>query len=301
MLLIGSKALNNLLDNPLRAPRDTDYICTQEQFDHYLATHTNIIENRKIKNGVYACFHEDGSIMEFNIASTGTTNMELLEKFNANSIDSPITSADLNTLLMLKMSHRYLRNSPHFPKTMSDIKKLRAMGAVLNKELKIMLKKREAETYTYNHPKLNRSKGEFFDASVKYKYQHDDIHQVIKVLDKPAYEFFKPDEKEVLTSMKMFAALPEEIKLYAVLEESLVLAAERSQLAFDNPPHPSRSFMMALTKVCTSITSGKFREYAWENFDKVVDMYKAIGYDYMVKINAAIADGRIREFTKPSM
>lgn len=59
--------------------------------------------------------------------------------------------------------------------------------------------------------------------------------------------------------------------------------------------------MMALTKVCTSITSGKFREYAWENFDKVVDMYKAIGYDYMVKINAAIADGRIREFTQPSM
>ena len=40
--------------------------------------------------------------------------------------------------------------------------------------------------------------------------------------------------------------------------------------------------MMALEKVCTSITSGWFREYAWENYHRVVHMYKTLGVnDYI--------------------
>ena len=40
---------------------------------------------------------------------------------------------------------------------------------------------------------------------------------------------------------------------------------------------------MALMKVCTSITSGWFREYAWENYDKVLDLYNELGEDDYVQ------------------
>jgi len=42
-------------------------------------------------------------------------------------------------------------------------------------------------------------------------------------------------------------------------------------------------FEMALMKVCTSITSGWFREYAWENYQKVLDLYDSLGEDDYVK------------------
>ena len=36
---------------------------------------------------------------------------------------------------------------------------------------------------------------------------------------------------------------------------------------------------MALEKVCTSITSGKFREFSWENYLKVRNMYDSMTFD----------------------
>jgi len=35
--------------------------------------------------------------------------------------------------------------------------------------------------------------------------------------------------------------------------------------------------------VCTSITSGWFREYAWENYDRVLDLYNSLGDDYYIR------------------
>lgn len=41
--------------------------------------------------------------------------------------------------------------------------------------------------------------------------------------------------------------------------------------------------MMALEKVCTSITSGWFREYAYENYYEVVAMYHKLGKNDYIK------------------
>lgn len=151
------------------------------------------------------------------------------------------------------------------------------------------------ETYSYQHPKLNRKKSEFFnpDAGVQYIYDHDSIHEAMKHGDKPAYSYFKPDEAEVLTSRKMFEALPYEVRLNAVLEESYVLALERSQI-----PHPKSdpewSFLTALEKVCTSITSGWFREFAWENYHQAVNRYDP---NYVEWFRYGLARGVVKPFT----
>ncbi|WP_457832940.1 DUF7275 domain-containing protein, partial [Staphylococcus aureus] len=58
---------------------------------------------------------------------------------------------------------------------------------------------------------------------------------------------------------------------------------ERHQIPNNFNPDPTGSFMYALEKVCTSITSGWFREYAWENYHKIVAMHKKLGKTDYVK------------------
>jgi hypothetical protein len=89
----------------------------------------------------------------------------------------------------------------------------------------------------------------------------------------PAYEVYKEDQAEVFCSKELFEASPMHVRLHGVLEEAMVLALERSQIPFPGMKTPLESFLMALEKVCTSITSGWFREFAWENFNEVLDLY----------------------------
>lgn len=94
-----------------------------------------------------------------------------------------------------------------------------------------------------------------------------------------------------MTDKAKFFSLPREIQLLGVLEESYVLALERSII-----PHNSdrrRAFAMAISKVCTSITSGWFREFAWENYDDVVALYDD---NFVDKFRAALAAGHIKSF-----
>lgn len=119
---------------------------------------------------------------------------------------------------------------------------------------------------------------EFFNGDgVAYLYDHDEIHESVKIDSAPAYTNFQSDNAEVMCDMKKFFELPEQIRLNAVYEESCVLALERSIIPFGTDYE--RAFVMALEKVCTSITSGKFREYAWENYYTVRDMFNPETFD----------------------
>jgi hypothetical protein len=182
--------------------------------------------------------------------------------------------ASVDVLYLLKMSHRYLKDSPHFLKTMEDIHFMRKLGAKIRPEHEEFYKKRIKETYWYEHPNLDRSKEEFFsDDGVPYVYYHDDIHKAVALFDQPAYEYYRIPGKEVLCSKELFFKQPEDIRLAGVIEETYVLALERSQIPSGFTEDPDVSFSIALEKVCTSITSGWFREYAWENYYKIKDLY----------------------------
>lgn len=151
-------------------------------------------------------------------------------------------------------------------------------------DLQEAYKLRMKETYDYSHPKLNVSSKDFFSGDgVDYIYEHDDIHDAIALLDKPAFRYYMSDA-EVMTSKDKFFSVDESIRLLGVYEETCVLALERSQIPNDFSLAPERSFMLALIKVCSSITSGWFREYAWENFFKVVELYHRLGEnDYITR------------------
>lgn len=290
--VIGSHAINASLmvekGFKYRKPMDMDIIGEYDEVVNFANSNmTEIYEQYPSAKGGKMIFKSNectiphATIIEAEIAWDGTTAKDLMQLI----LNDPktiykdgVAYASLDVCYMLKMSHRYLKSNPHFLKTMRDIHNLRKFGAKIRKEHKAFLKAREKVTYWYKHPKLNKNKMEFFNGDgVTYVYDHDEIHESVKVMDKPAYTNFQSDNAEVMCDMKKFFELPEQIRLNAVYEESCVLALERSIIPFGTDY--KKAFLMALEKVCTSITSGKFREYAWENYAAVRDMFDERTFD----------------------
>jgi hypothetical protein len=177
---------------------------------------------------------------------------------------------------------------------MRDIQFLRSKRVTLGTELEEWLPKREAETYTYAHPKLDVSKAAFFDGDgVPYIYDHDDLHKIMAVDGEPAYTKYMAEGSQVLTSKAKFFAVDHRVRVLGGLEEALVLACERSQIPFPEA-NPDQSFTYALMKVCSSITSGYFREFCWEHYDEIVEEYnKNGGSQYATRMREAIQNGEI--------
>lgn len=233
--------------------------------------------------------------IEFEIAWPDSSACDLLLYAHVMGVEG---YASPEMCLALKESHKYLKDSPHFLKTMRDIQHLKEIGVTMSSWLTdVFLPKREGETYVYSHPNLNVKKGDFFreNEGVNYIYDHDDLHKVLAFENTPAYTKYMRDNSDVMVDMKKFAKLPERIKLLGGLEESLVLSCERSLIPFDFKPDPDEMFEYALQKVCSSITSGKFREFCWNNYDKIVDLYFELGgSEYVNKIKNAIECGELK-------
>lgn len=285
MILVGSVALKyvceDLSEDFPRECSDHDYLCTEKEWENVSSEEGwDLVERSGNKGHIkYKDKH-----YEFEIAQENSSTEDLINYCNS----KVCYYAPLEVLYLLKMSHRFKKDSPHFLKTMRDIHFMRSIGAGIPEELQAILKKREEETYTYSHPNLNVKSKEFFNGdNVNYIYDHDTIHQAVAVLSKPAYKSYMKDGSEVMTSKEKFMAQDEVTKLLGVYEESCVLALERSQIPNNFSVSPEVSFMTALSKVCTSITSGWFREYAYENYNKVVAIYFKMGkLDYIERFKS---------------
>lgn len=290
MLIIGSHALKRLIDIN-RVPRDIDIMGSYEEcmeFIKEIPAERHQIYPIAGGKKIIATF-KDGQIVEAELAWEGSTTAEFIKIMNEFGFEK---YPPLDGLYALKISHRFLKNSPAFLKTMRDIQRMRLMGARIPEYLQDWFNRREKETYDYSHPSLKKSKKEFFNGDgVSYVFDHDSIHQAVKHLDRPAYQFFKDDQTEVFCSRAKFEDCDQQTQLFAVLEESYVLALERSQIPHAGKVSPKASFEMALMKVCTSITSGWFRAFAWENYDAVLDLYSD---DYVTRFWRGVDSGIVK-------
>lgn len=289
-MLVGSRALAKHYPHGVKSSIDWDYIATPSSVNDVLKKHgkyTSRFNTPKKIIVFYGPRAKPDKIVEIELAPYGSTGYRLLRIEGATEYTDK-TVASPEALFLLKMSHRYLKNSPHFEKTMNDINFLRNKLSIWSVEsfytpspasseydYYFWYKDRERETLDYGHPKLNQSKKDFFqNDGLTYVYDHDSIHQsVAGPYYQPAYLLFKEPGEEVKCSKELFYDLSEHNRLRAVYEESVVLALERSQIPYKGTADPHKSFVTALQKVCTSITSGWFREFAWENYYTVKNMY----------------------------
>ena len=197
--------------------------------------------------------------------------------------------------LALLHSHKYKRFKGHhyqkFLKTRRQILALEKAGVKLEGWYKDWSDRRAKETYNYSHPSLKRSKANFFkieqlDNRIFYVYDHDWLHEAFTHFEKPAYTYFI-DGEVWCSKDKFFNSVSENVRLHAVLEEAYVLAIERSQVPTHYRADPNKSFFIAMGKICTSITSGWFREYAWDNYDRVIELYDP---EYVRRFDKALED-----------
>lgn len=320
LLIVGSEALRLFGLETGRARLDIDIIASKED----IGQHLRRVVPEKISYSddakyIYALGPDRVSdktggmpiIYEYEVAWEGSTAAELLEacakhpkltfSVERNGIHYHVARPEV--VLTLKLSHRYKKNSRHFRKTMQDIQFLRGAGYEVPKILKKWLKRREKETYSYKHPKLmGVTKGEFFsDDGINYVYDHDSIHENVAIGYRPAYTYYQPSEEQIETSKEMFFKAGKATQLLGVLEEAYVLSLERSIIPFgtkDDPVKCRQAFDIALEKVCTSITSGWFREFSWENFDLVNQLYDQ---EYVKRFFDAVERGEVRPHVKESM
>ncbi len=290
MILIGSRALKlragSLLD---REPRDFDFVSYENEAGAWLTNHNreSVRESSKLIS--------DGSPpVEFDLITPGSSN-ELLNVLVKSDKDTFETSfglvPNLDILYTLKSSHKHRKNSPYFWKNLRDYHRMKGAGATVRPEYQAFLKLREKETYTYAHPNLMQGKKDFFDASVQYTYDHDSIHRAVALQDRPAYTYFAKENEEVFSSKTKFYEQSREIQLNSVVEESAVLAIERSLVPFPGKMTPKDAWLYALSKVCTSIASGWWRAFAYDNAPAILQMYPE---GYYEKFQLGLASGIVK-------
>lgn len=274
-----------------RVIMDIDVIATEEEVE-VLTDRYNSVKYTERPYGLDTYVMTDGfTIIEVEVARPGTSGYDLLEHEKALT---GVVYASPDVQLMLKTSHKYLKNSSHFRKTMTDIQHLESnTEAEIMPWLEPILEKREKETYNYTLPNLNVEKGDFFTDDVPYVYDHDSIHIAITEWDAPVYTFFL--DGPVKVSEDKFRALPPWMRMDAAVEESCVLAIERSLVGFGegDQEHRNTMFKYAFMKVCTSITSGWFRKYCWDNYDNIVFHYECYFTDYWDRFVAAKERGEV--------
>lgn len=299
MILIGSRALALRAPKLLfRQPKDFDFVCTKEEFDAWMEKESYKAKPTKVypEKNSEKMIVEGNTNCEFEIVRPGTSSEMLVQLVEQDSFDTPFGKVpSLDMLFTIKASHKYLKNSPHFWKTLVDYHIMKQVGAKIRPEYQEFFKFREKETYTYAHPKLNVSKDNFFkDDSVQYVYDHDTIHESVAIHERPAYTYYMKDGEQVLTDKAKFFACPKEIQLAGVIEEAAVLAIERSLVPHPGVKTPKEAWRFALSKVCSSITSGWFREFAYDNALEILKLYPE---GYWEKFQEDVKKGLVKPFT----
>lgn len=235
-----------------------------------------------------------GHIFEGSIAWEGSSNADILEWLDKKAynhrgfsemqqlfgIDVSYYNAPEVLCWMLKESHKY-KDSVHFEKTREDVLRYRQLNggtfpAKFNQEeLSVILAKREEETY---RPviKLNVEKDKFFaNDGIDYSIcPHDTIHELIALGYRPAYTKIQHYGSDVMCDKNLWFNSTLETKFHCVIEEARVIAIERGILPFGKTyvkeDEALKLFKTALQKICTTLCSGWFREFAWINYDLII-------------------------------
>jgi hypothetical protein len=296
MILVGSRALYIRNKEILgRKPKDFDFICRENEFDEWNEKNYKKVGGKSITKEDNKIIVSGDVMCEFDLILPNSSN-EMLESIvekDRKTLATPFGSVpSVNLLFAIKKSHRY-KGGPHFWKTAIDYHTLQDAGCAVQPEHEEFFKLRQKESYQKT-PSLNMTKKDFFDSDkngVKQVFDHDDIHRAVALYDKPAYFYYLKDGEEVLTDKSKFFQCEEKIRLAGVIEETTVLAIERSMIPFPDS-NPKHSWMFSLAKVCSTITGGYFREYAYENIFKIAEMYPE---NYWKNFQEAVANGKVKK------
>lgn len=133
--------------------------------------------------------------------------------------------------------------------------------------------------YPQGNPKLNQPVKDFFDDAVEKKYDHDWVHQLVAYDQEPMYLKLQRDKSSAWCDKDLWSQLSIIQQTQCVVEEATVIAIER-YLVPTNWRYPKKlAFIKSVDRVCTTLCSGWFRDFAIDNYPKIIDMYDSGRFD----------------------
>ena len=133
-------------------------------------------------------------------------------------------------------------------------------------------------TYPQKNPNLMQLKDDFFNDAVKKKYDHDFLHTVVAYEDAPIYTKMLRTANLAWCDLDKWLLLTKQQQLYAVAEEAMVIAIERFLVPKQWNFPPKLAYMNAVQKICTTLCSGWFRDFAIDEYPAVIDLYDPVKF-----------------------
>lgn len=290
MIVLGSKALHiNLNNDPERFNRsDIDVVMSMDEFSAFITKNKPFMKKMaptsankysvRLKN-------TRAQHYEIEIAFKGSSKwlLENEQHIAAGQFEDDCGNvfvvANTDILYATKKSH--IHYAIHYDKNMADYTLLKGVAnsdaLERYKEYYDLRCQEIKDRVSKKPPKLNRTNKEFFDRSqnvVGYVFVHDDIHEAIKHYDRPVYEMMKTDFSKAWCEKDMFHNLPHLYKIRCVQEEAYVIALERYiVLRKGNFDNPQLAYKAALQRICTTLCSGFFRDFAVEHYYEILNAY----------------------------
>jgi hypothetical protein len=277
MLIVGSKAFAFHFPNSNRVNKDVDIIDYQSNISALQA----LLQPKKIiqKEEIVSFIDIENKTDIFN-----TKNVEVLLADNSVAFQSYLrlakeknmTFASPEILLSMKRSHIHF--PIYFKKHIEDYTFLKSTikEDTLDAITKIARKEIEERIGKLKTPSLNKKVTEFFNQSegyVQYFFVHDDIHQAVAHYNRPLFLEMQKDITMAKCEKSLWDKFTFENKCKCVLEEAYVIALERRILPsiFGKSKWFSseESLEWSLMRICTTLCSGWFREFATDNYFEI--------------------------------
>lgn len=183
-------------------------------------------------------------------------------------------------LTLIKRSHlwRDLSFGKHITHYHKALAPYRTWGESDKKFLedRIALTKKE---FPQGNPNLMQSKEDFFDDGVKKQYDHDYLHELFAYQEKPLYTKLLREEGLAWCEKDKWETLSFEEKVLCVSEEVQVIATERMLIPNDWNYPSKLAYMKALQKVCTTLCSNWFRDFAIDFYPEVLLEYNPVRFE----------------------
>lgn len=283
MYITGSKALDTILGTPISLEKDWDIIASESELKEI---------NLSFMGKDYLKLKTDLGLTEFinidflnnrQICSANSDKYQISVTLG-NSLKT-LNVLDLDLLYVQKRSHLWRPNN--FPKHIRELQRIKDSIDFhgLDQSSYQLLQDRIIQTkksFKDKVPSLNQTNEDFFDDAVKKYYVHDDIHKIMAFYDEPIYEKLKVDKTLAKCEKNLWSNLNYDTQTKCVAEECFVIAVERfliPKLEINERYMPEKmSFNKALEKVCTTLTSGWFRDFAIDNWKTIKELGESVSF-----------------------
>ena len=280
MLLVGSRAVAFAFPDA-REPGDWDLIARRADIMRWLDTNrdcvSSLVPSRPGKHKARLVGGESVEIEEID----GCPSAEMLETLRGlPRTNTPLAQAHVVPpayLAALKRSHAEW--PVHWEKTMRDLHWLRArLGGDEREDSAVaaFYRARHAEHTTRfgaRTARLAMSNEAFFaksETAVQRVHSHDWLHEIVAYGSRPMFERFKRDVTRASLDRTLFEAAPLAHRLALVREEAMVIALERQIIPMlPKQTDAAAAYAWAVSRICTTLTSGWFRDFAIDNWPAV--------------------------------